>query len=211
MKFKLLKATFVSLIMTVSGLANAGLISNSNWEVVAITGNYDYATTAWYLNNNDPTLSYFDQMMSNGYIAYPQSYSSPVNGFDARGTTSVTISFDDLYSFKDIELWYTRSYSNQLIDISFGVDNTNTLFSSKTLGAYGATTNFIQDLNIVDLLDIGSFVGNQIKLSFSNTDQIIFHELTFSGDKVDVPEPSTLAIFAFGMIGLASRRFKKQS
>jgi hypothetical protein len=28
---------------------------------------------------------------------------------------------------------------------------------------------------------------------------------------VDVPEPSTLAIFALGMIGLASRRFKKQS
>ncbi|WP_245942505.1 PEP-CTERM sorting domain-containing protein [Candidatus Colwellia aromaticivorans] len=27
----------------------------------------------------------------------------------------------------------------------------------------------------------------------------------------DVPEPSTLAIFALGMIGLASRRFKKQS
>jgi hypothetical protein len=28
---------------------------------------------------------------------------------------------------------------------------------------------------------------------------------------VDVPEPSTLAIFALGMIGLASRRYKKQS
>jgi len=28
---------------------------------------------------------------------------------------------------------------------------------------------------------------------------------------VDVPEPSTLAIFALGMIVLASRRFKKQS
>ena len=26
-----------------------------------------------------------------------------------------------------------------------------------------------------------------------------------------VPEPSTLTIFALGMIGLASRRFKKQS
>ena len=32
------------------------------------------------------------------------------------------------------------------------------------------------------------------------------------GDETfDVPEPSTLAIFALGMIGLASRRFKKQS
>ena len=30
-------------------------------------------------------------------------------------------------------------------------------------------------------------------------------------DMIPVPEPSTLAIFALGMIGLASRRFKKQS
>ncbi|MFT5297631.1 MAG: hypothetical protein ACI9YH_003667 [Colwellia sp.] len=30
-------------------------------------------------------------------------------------------------------------------------------------------------------------------------------------ESVQVPEPSTLAIFALGMIGLASRRFKKQS
>ena len=29
--------------------------------------------------------------------------------------------------------------------------------------------------------------------------------------QTQVPEPSTLAIFALGMIGLASRRFKKQS
>ena len=32
-----------------------------------------------------------------------------------------------------------------------------------------------------------------------------------SGPDGQVPEPSTLAIFALGMIGLASRRFKKQS
>jgi len=34
---------------------------------------------------------------------------------------------------------------------------------------------------------------------------------SLTGRYVDVPEPSTLAIFALGMIGLASRRFKKQS
>jgi hypothetical protein len=29
-------------------------------------------------------------------------------------------------------------------------------------------------------------------------------------DNVSVPEPTTLAIFALGIMGLASRRFKKQ-
>jgi len=32
-----------------------------------------------------------------------------------------------------------------------------------------------------------------------------------NGGTTDVPEPSTFAIFALGMVGLASRRFKKQS
>jgi hypothetical protein len=37
------------------------------------------------------------------------------------------------------------------------------------------------------------------------------HAIAAPDDNIDVPEPSTLAIFALGMIGLASRRFKKQS
>jgi len=35
--------------------------------------------------------------------------------------------------------------------------------------------------------------------------------VVFRASATNVPEPSTLAIFALGMIGLASRRFKKQS
>lgn len=32
---------------------------------------------------------------------------------------------------------------------------------------------------------------------------------TQASNPIDVPEPSTLAVFALGIIGLASRRFKK--
>jgi hypothetical protein len=39
----------------------------------------------------------------------------------------------------------------------------------------------------------------------------IFNNGNISYNSASVPEPSTLAIFALGMIGLASRRFKKQS
>ena len=35
--------------------------------------------------------------------------------------------------------------------------------------------------------------------------------VSYSSGTAQVPEPSTLAIFALGMIGLASRRFKRQS
>jgi hypothetical protein len=60
---------------------------------------------------------------------------------------------------------------------------------------------------------VGSSVGgdylafaDNVTIQFDNQDSRTFN---FEVDSVDVPEPSTLAIFALGMIGLASRRFKK--
>jgi hypothetical protein len=48
--------------------------------------------------------------------------------------------------------------------------------------------------------------GNNIGLNLSTAfDRVILVK------RAEVPEPSTLAIFALGMMGLASRRFKKQS
>ena len=57
-----------------------------------------------------------------------------------------------------------------------------------------------------------SGLGNFIQINGSDVltedDRLGF---VLYNDAVNVPEPSTLAIFALGMIGLASRRFKKQS
>jgi hypothetical protein len=47
--------------------------------------------------------------------------------------------------------------------------------------------------------------------SFGGDFGALYNELNNKWLVTDVPEPSTLAIFALGMIGLASRRFKKQS
>jgi hypothetical protein len=59
-------------------------------------------------------------------------------------------------------------------------------------------------------------IGNISKINLLSLDQDSTTLDTISFESVttiptDVPEPSTLAIFALGMIGLASRRFKKQS
>jgi hypothetical protein len=54
--------------------------------------------------------------------------------------------------------------------------------------------------------NLGSPVGNAVPVSWSSNS--LSHALVRS---VDVPEPSTLAIFALGMFGLASRKFKKNN
>jgi hypothetical protein len=221
MKFKLLKAAFAGAVLTVSGLANAGLISTSDWEVTGQSGNWDLATTSYHVSTADPSTSYIDELMSNGYIAYAQSNLSPINGIDAYpSTTSLTISFNDIFEFDNVEVWFTRYLSSSsIISINYGIDSVSSLFSANSLSSYGfnSTGYNLLDLKVLDLVTSGSFQANKIQLTFNNPQQIIMHELQFSGTLVqqdqtqDVPEPSTLAIFALGMIGLASRRFKKQS
>ena len=65
-------------------------------------------------------------------------------------------------------------------------------------------------------VNLSAFLGQTVRLNF---DWHIPEDMTGPGffqlDNVrstaTIPEPSTLAIFGLGMIGLASRRFQKQS
>jgi hypothetical protein len=82
----------------------------------------------------------------------------------------------------------------------------------------------IYDFNFNDLIDGGlnirlgdtayKFEGTWDKNLFIN-DNALSHMSVWAHDPSpvahDVPEPSTLAIFALGMIGLVSGRFKKKS
>jgi hypothetical protein len=89
----------------------------------------------------------------------------------------------------------------------------------------GTVSGIAQGLNFQNLgtffmgvkTDDGSTFGS-IVYSFDangSRDTIGYDDIVFSDsratDSTPVPEPTTLAIFALGMMGLASRRFKKQS
>lgn len=56
------------------------------------------------------------------------------------------------------------------------------------------------------------YAGAQECVNFWSSEQTLIDNVrVLREESISVPEPDTLAIFAFGMIGLASRRFKKQS
>lgn len=66
-----------------------------------------------------------------------------------------------------------------------------------------------------DLLDVTGLTGlYTLGNNINTTSQPYDYKITFidadASTSNAIPEPSTLAIFALGMIGLASRRFKKQ-
>jgi len=119
--------------------------------------------------------------------------------------------------------------------------NTNTLWTTengnagvlRTLRQYSLAGSLLSEFNTgvhsyglaYDVTDSSLWVtgwNSNILSKFSSTGTLL-STTTFGGtsssyafgmefdNSVDVPEPSTLAIFALGMIGLASRRFKKQA
>ncbi|TWX66411.1 PEP-CTERM sorting domain-containing protein [Colwellia sp. C1TZA3] len=91
----------------------------------------------------------------------------------------------------------------------------NISFNALSLGLM-PTYNLNADDYLAEVFSFSTVSTRYIRFDMSNCTQASFAcaigEAAFNNvDNVLVPEPSTLAIFALGMIGLASRRFKKQS
>lgn len=123
---------------------------------------------------------------------------SSINSVD---TISQTVSLTSANGIGDIAVDYVN---NQIWTIDYS--------ASALLRQFDLTTG-----NEISSFDFG-LDGLTAGITYAN-DKLYYYDWNsgsgstlsrFSLNSTDVPEPSTLAIFALGMIGLASRRFKKQ-
>lgn len=107
-------------------------------------------------------------------------------------------------------------------NVFFGEDGSCTANVTMSCRAHwrsdGYTGNNIEGMGWFDSeygLGLGAGVTNTNNTyNKANSSSGLTHALVLRSNRTvtqPVPEPSTLAIFALGMIGLASRRFKKQS
>jgi hypothetical protein len=198
MKFRCLKTTIAAFIISVSGFANAGLI-----EI-----DFDDLSSGTVVGDNylGQGVSFVDASITSVALT---GMSAP-NGINRLGS-------------------YTFDQNNPITAIF------STLISSVSLTGYDiGSAGFIMkayDMQVGgNLLQTASFVGPDIGVGTNHTlslniegirriefsqilvgggDGVVFDNFSFN--TAEVPEPSTFAIFALGMIGLASRRFKKQS
>ena len=77
---------------------------------------------------------------------------------------------------------------------------------------YSIDGGTFKELDLSNLAGVGKVIGNRFAFRTpTNAQQFYINALAVDASHVTVPEPSTLAIFALGIMGLASRRFKKQS
>jgi hypothetical protein len=199
MKFYVLKAAFAGLVLSVSGFANAGIIE-LNWDTTLSSTNIvgttsgDNVSLVFRFNSLTNDLSNL-VLNQNNFL----DYSFYLNDgrfmtFDLLESGSLLFygsnnffSFDALGSLVGVQSFYI--YDNSVMSNIAGVNGIGN-------GMYNNGRN-------CTLCGSTSFSVNNVASGLSASSWTVNH--------AQVPEPSTLAIFALGMIGLASRRFKKQS
>jgi len=191
MKFKLLHALVVGISMSVSSMinvANAGLIftvvEQGNDVVIEGSGNFD--TNGLTIGRTGS-----DQGFANGSNALAVGNTNSTDYF------SVIFSGDGLFGNGG---W--PGHGDLHSGVFFGFDVNGLIYLPQgyhlTVGQLLGTTTYYNST----IASLGLLEG-QYNYEVNN-DTI---DLTIR----QVPEPSTLAIFALGMMGLASRGFKEQS
>lgn len=210
MKNKSLMAYLASLVLSISCLvnvANAGLIAFNDrisFENYLSGISVDNLTT---MNSQGGVVSEtFADFTVTGRMY------ECLNGSGCQATLPYNnMAGDYMWTYNTVNFGFTNAI------VGFGID-----FNSFTAINFGSS--FIATLNGISSLSskTGGFFGiaSDNGTTFSNVSFAknlsfgLFDNVTYASalaQPSSVPEPSTLAIFALGFIGLVSRRFKKQS
>jgi hypothetical protein len=224
MNIQMLKAASAGLVLSISGFANAGLIEhvvNGDFETGNTSGwTIINSVTTWNINNGtyEPSgPSVVTAPISGGYDIVSNQNSPSIASFYqdlvlANSFDSITLSWDDRIrshaSYEDPE----QEFKVRMFDSNLGLINEVYSTNPGDTQLQNGPNNRSYDLTSA----LSSFAGQLVRLEFyQNTQRNYFNvnidNVSLKSETVDVPEPSTLVIFALGMIGLASRRFKKHS
>jgi hypothetical protein len=204
MNIKMLKAAVAGLVLSVSGFATAGLITVS--EITNQT--------------TDGQLFNFSLNISDYFAGSSSTLEVIIQGdFDggAGSSEDVSVSMEGVL-FGNFGFDSTQAYN--VVNYTLGVNNFNTYkFNLQFLLDAGTTASLLLDNVLNVAIDFDDGVNTDC--GWSNTDNCITNSgaspfaainYTYSNSvpTTNVPEPTSLAIFALGIMGLASRRFKKQ-
>ncbi|HBY87932.1 MAG TPA: hypothetical protein DEO86_18925 [Colwellia sp.] len=230
MKFKFLNTAITSIILSVSALTNvasAGLITLDTSNVIGSTTPYDSRFFAEnILDNQTGVITENNQNPSDAEGGY---WLNPNNG---TADAWITIDLGQAYVIDFMELFNT--HNAQYFDRGTGdfrILASNSVMLSGSMGFDLAGTESVL-IDSTLLAESGAQSDPLTAQNFAVSNTNAFRYIQFNADSVavggsaccgtnvyglneirvsavEVPEPSTLAIFALGMIGFASRRFKK--
>jgi len=184
MKFNKINAVILSFFLSIiaaSNTAYAGLITETqNQSVAGQDFTFSFNVSDWVLGS------------SSGLTLEVRGDFSQYNSTEGFRVTVEGVDFGTwTYQTSDSTILYTQ--------------DTATLFKT-----FDFSSIITDDLLNDDVLEFSVKFSYFVDVGYNQSSLVPHVKSTFVYNSVDVPEPSTLAIFALGMIALASRRFKKQ-
>jgi len=214
MKLKFIKATFAAVFLLMCNVSNAGIIPYGVQENVA----YSDVTNTWgwdLLYRGDYSASLSLDAMFSGHQEYIML--GAINGDSDTITLLAAVKWSDFITYTADNVtkslngaeWYINGdslgFAHLGDTISQNSADTNSANASKRLSWH---TNRSSDSSSVATDIFGGWrAGAATGLNSSTVwDRVVF---TTNSNVQSVPEPSTLAIFALGMVGLVLRRAKK--
>jgi hypothetical protein len=219
-----LKIMFGIIFMTTSHLANAGLITAA--DQVTVDGNQwakvdIFSGLSWnIINAQCPSGVCTAASSLNGYDLNGWNWASQLEIKTAFGVIIAQSDYDPAGTSKYEE--FRSTWAPEIFRL-FG----STYVQPSGIQQIWALSNTVvgQTVALFDISDYSEFnedFAEDEGSENSSTDYIDvkmvypknlhkYNSAFFYKAEAEVPEPSTLTIFALGMIGLASRRFKKQS
>ena len=223
MNFKVAHSVLCTLFLCVSSIAHAGLISFTDkvsFDSAAgatVLETFDAGNCCrTYITINSSTVAGIQSGASYSLLSpltgrYPLIFdagggfdSSWLHSYNTVGTSALLINFDTTVSAFAFETNYYMG-----LGFTLQANNSDGTTSIESYTGLNNTLNFFgftSDKNVTSIEILGNGDGGVGPNNFA------LDNFQFGGvAHTQVPEPSTLAIFALGLIGLASRRFKKQS
>lgn len=205
MNYNILKAALLAVVVSTGGPASAGVVTHGD------------------LTTDDATSTILDTVTGRLYMRFDEFNLSVDETFQAVATGGVydgwsVATADVAFEFYDALLRGTPKSSpiSGWADGDFGAtklsnEHDQIAFLSETEGEVGLITirNHGYSTTIRDgWTDYATLDGWGIEHTEIPINLMLYRDSTVVAD---VPEPASLAIFALGLMGLAWRRFKKQS
>tara|TARA_B110000467_G_C18317466_1_gene482572 strand:+ start:197 stop:793 length:597 start_codon:yes stop_codon:yes gene_type:complete len=194
------KTTILGLMLSFSTIANAGLIyfdNQAEWEAAVLAASTETFDDAILLpgltiNSSAPSFSIGSGKMHDRLTPTGQS---TVFSFDSS-----------IQAFGG--LWDLAGPGGVGLGILVTLSNGDILSQEISDSIAGGFWGFISTISFTSIdLATGSQGGNAETYEVDS----IYYASSLASVAATIPEPSTIAIFGLALIGLASRRFKKQS
>jgi hypothetical protein len=211
MSYKKINAALTCLLLLVATSANAGLITDTTNDSFI-----DETTGLEWMDfgiNNEHTYNQVEEQLDTTYVGWELASQSQVlamwsNAFAGLGTvTDNSLHMDSLRY-----LWFETSYATKSRFTSiFDVMGYN-YGDARSGGWFEDDANGLSYVQFADASSDSRIFANAYGRGFSyagHRTNTVSGNGTMLVKRSEVPEPSTFAIFALGMIGLASRRFKR--